>query len=985
MPEYITLQLQNISCGGRHDRTMVRFKLQNTSQNTPTAKNLDDHTQHIFTFHPTVHNMAFDTIKIDLFDIKSFGTSHHTSRAYLQLRDLQKLVGSKYDDNIEPSSTNEREYSGINTFSQEHDDVFEINLPLFKPGSYSKLESSLHRNSVIDLVAEVEAEPSSPDTQQSVDSSNVTKIDMRDIEVGDITLKATLHFKTQLISTSPDSSRHSKESGRSSSSSGSSSSRSSTSATLTSSDESPMTGAYHSNQSLASIASTDSSTLGDRHVGFSQSLSNSSLIPSPTPDPVSKSTYEFQRQDILRAYPVDRLTSIRSSTSTPPLSPLSPPIQRSSEFLSVTSSRVGSTGGVPPLRRLSSWYEWNYVEGFVDENADDPPEDILACLNGGHNRTIKDLMKEERERGIELMADIVANGDQSKKDQFLNESSIEAKQSSPKSVRGFLNLFSKQTRSAFKDIQLIYSSFFKHGWNLSRSEFMRGFHVVEQYYAQHPTPKSNIAFEDIESLERARHFVRLAMAAYGSLSWVYFGYSIKVAPLNFIRFNSDRKNVMDYFKLKKEDMIVWHFDKRTALVPSYYIIRDPKYNALCIVLRGTFNITDAMTDLVCEHYPYKGGLVHKGIMDTARFVLERSGKDIEEALEKFNLTKLYCIGHSLGAGSASLLCALLQDHFADYVVPTPNSPSGFEKLEIKAYLFAPPPVCSANLAAEWEDSQIGFVNENDFVCRLSYGSALDLKELIKLGAFESVNPNYVGLSPKEKSKRIMSVMEKAVESLSAVNDIPRFVQSAKLIYLYKAQESDPPVEFSKQNNGTASGKLNNAEESTSPSTTTGPSPTETPNINARSSSLPKGTTVQKQTSDENIRENKKRQTKSFPPEFGTPIRIDGDSNARSLVVQAILDETNAKEQQKQSGSLSRKNSASAACESEKVEEKPKKGSSKNKEIRIVYSDREHFTSIPLRKNWLWHHFPQQYDSKLERALAWVKAQQQKQAMQVREE
>jgi len=48
-----------------------------------------------------------------------------------------------------------------------------------------------------------------------------------------------------------------------------------------------------------------------------------------------------------------------------------------------------------------------------------------------------------------------------------------------------------------------------------------------------------------------------------------------------------------------------------------------------------------MTDLVCEYYPYKGGLVHKGIMDNARFVLERSGKDIEAALKKFNLNTIY--------------------------------------------------------------------------------------------------------------------------------------------------------------------------------------------------------------------------------------------------------------------------------------------------------------------------------------------------------
>jgi len=48
-----------------------------------------------------------------------------------------------------------------------------------------------------------------------------------------------------------------------------------------------------------------------------------------------------------------------------------------------------------------------------------------------------------------------------------------------------------------------------------------------------------------------------------------------------------------------------------------------------------------MTDLVCEYYPYKGGLVHKGIMDNARFVLDNSGKAIEKALEKFNPKTIY--------------------------------------------------------------------------------------------------------------------------------------------------------------------------------------------------------------------------------------------------------------------------------------------------------------------------------------------------------
>ncbi|KAF9361266.1 hypothetical protein BGX26_004785 [Mortierella sp. AD094] len=853
--------------------------------------------------------MAFDTVKIDLYDLKSFGPSNHTGRAYLPLRELQKLVRSKYSDNVcdndESERSPEQSYFDTQAFSQEHDDIFEISLPLFKPGSYSKLGASLHRHSASDTGANADLPKS--DVRKSVDTDHNTNMGLHDIEVGELTLKATLHFKTQEFNSTRDDTRLSRESGRSTSDSYSGRSSSSSSSIAIPGDESPRAKMYHPNPSILSIASYDSSTLGDSHLmaGSLRTYSSYPSLrthaevnqPSPLSDPVYQVASEFRRPD-------SRVNSLRGSVITPPLSPLASPASQSPESPTTPVFQANPNFGTPPpQRRLSSWYEWNYLEGFVDEGNEEPAEDILACLRGGSQCDKKDVVNDERDRGIELMADITANGDQARKDQFLSEchgGPLDAKSPSQKSVKGFLNFFSKQTRSAFKDIQLIYSSFFKHGWNLTRAEFLRGFHVVEEYYALHPTPKSHVAVDDVELLERARHFVRLALASYGSLSWVYFGYSVKVAPLNFIRFNSDRKNVMDYFELKKEDMIVWHFDKRTALVPSYYIVRDPKYNALCIVLRGTF------------------------------------------------------------------------DHFA-----------GHEKLEIKAYLFAPPPVCTANLAVEWEQSQIAFVNENDFICRLSYGSALDLKELIKLGALESVNPAYEGLSSKEKSKQIMSVMKKAHESLCAVNDIPKLVLGAKVIYLYKAQESDPPAKDAKQIKNKMSEGTINAEtplnfspqpylNSTSPSGNVAMEPAVMPKIGARSTSLPKNATAVEQD-----------RADIHKPTFGTPIRFEGASNARSLAVQAVLDKSGAKEREGQSGS-SRRNSTSTVPESEKgstTEDKTKKGSSKKKEIRIEYSDREYFTSIPLRTNWFWHHFPQQYDSRIERALVWIKEQQQQSEQQ----
>ncbi|KAF9116958.1 hypothetical protein BGX27_008106 [Mortierella sp. AM989] len=957
---------------GRHDRTIVRLRLQNTTHSTPSAKSLDDHTQHPFNFQTTVHNMAFDTVKIDLFDLRIFGSSNHMGRAYLPLRELQTLVRSKYEDSIGQSEKSggspEWSHFDTNAFSQEHDDSFEISLPLFKPGSYSKLGSSLHRHSALKLGND--SDSPKLDHRKSVDGDNDTKMGLNDIEVGDITLRATLHFKSQEVGPSCDTSRLSRESNRSSSSN---------SITTMQADDLQREGTLHSNHSSDSIASDDSSTLGDSHLKVDRPNLDSSNaypshgtiidisppLPSPNPDPASKITSELKKQEFPRNCRTD------NSVITPPLSPLASPVHRLPEPQTAPVLQINPNNASRPWWKLSPWDEWDYVEGFEDDGYEEPAEDILACLRGEEQHDKKDVAKDEREREIELMAEIVSNGDQSKKDQILNEchgSSPNSKQSSSKGVKNLFSFFSRQTRSAFKDITTIYTSFFKHGWNLSSAEFMRGFHVVEQYYSLHPTPKSNIAFIDIEALERARHFVRLAMAAYGSLSWIYFGYS-KVAPLN-------RKNVMDYFELKKEDMVVWHFDKRTALVPSYYIIRDPKYNALCIVLRGTFNITDAMTDLVCEYYPYKGGLVHKGIMDTARFVLQRSGKDIETALKKFNLTTVYCIGHSLGAGSASLLCSLLQDHFADYIVPASvESPSSQQKLQIKAYLFAPPPVCTENLAIEWEQSQIAFVNENDCICRLSYTSALDLKELIKLGALEAVNPNYEGLSAKEKSNRIMEIMEKAQENLCAVNDIPRLVLGAKIVYLYKSQVSDPSIKVERQNKGMQFEGTNDSERILRSSTIPDSDLTDsnggatTPKINTRSTSL-----LEIQAEDPNFKRDPA--TEGSKPAIGTPIHFDGTSGARSQSMQTLIDQSMAEGQEDQDGS-SRRPSTSKSIESERrsEENKTKKGSSQSKEIRIECSDRKHFTSIQLRTNWFWHHFPQQYDSRIERALAWAKTQQ----------
>ncbi|KAG0274090.1 hypothetical protein BGZ95_010113 [Linnemannia exigua] len=1104
LEQFITFRLRSVSCQGFHDKTQVTMKLQNISQSTKASKNLGDHTHQSFDFNTTVHNMTFDILKIDVYDYKkaAFGQNAKIGRAYLPLRELQKKVGNAYDndgdDNTEPEQSVLSTRFDAAAFCRKHDDTFEMDLPLYKHGSYSMFGSSRHHHH----------------HHHSEDEKVCTK----GSEAGhDVAVPAPT--KNPLFAhLGQDPAHQQQQQSTTASLSNGSISESSDQGGLQRSGSRKTRS--HSNQSVDSTHSNDSSTLGANHASCGSPTSESFVadtarsstgsIDGPAmvmalPRPIPTDGIQASPSRILQTPSSPPNLSLHrpgggdsvGSPVSPPLSPIYPQSPGSPE----TSFQWLTDNNFPQATTISNWDELHYGDGFVDDADFDDEQQQQQNSNevkGEH------LSQSDRDREEEMMADIMANGDQAKKDMYLRNS--QAAQAKGKKAK--VSFFSEQTRSAFKDIQLMYSSFFGHGWNLSRAEFWRGFHIVQQFYARNPTPTTNKAFDNIEILEHARHFIRLAIASYGSLPWVYFGYSFKVAPLNFVRFNSDRKNVMDYFKLKKEDMIVWHFDKRTALVPSYYIVRDPKYNALCIIIRGTFSITDAMTDLVCEYYPYKGGLVHKGIMDNARFVLERSGKDIEAALRKFNLKTIYCIGHSLGAGSASLLCSLLQDHFADYqVAPTAQVPHP-PKFEVKAYLFAPPPIATPNLAAEWERTQISFINENDIVCRLSYGNALDLKELIKIGALESLNPAYEGLSAEDKLDRILRVLEKAQKRLQAVNDVPRLVTAGTVTYLHKVYE-DTPVVKNKKGKGHRDSQFGlpdnwASEDSNGPNSpqqalgsnsggrTRGASVSSTTSNNPLVRSLSvlssalslKGNhghghqqqqppQYQRQTtsstlggstrtapivtpyqagqpavrlessvslalSDLNER-HKEMQPRQQPPRqpqqesrgvsasLGAPVHYGGDSDERAKATESILQQShqegNSQEgeiliglhqpipqqeqehqhQQQEPPSPTRLGSENESefDDNDEIDErdifneddhrvytttKPKKNGSKKKEIRIEFSDKAHFMAIPLRTNWLWHHFPQQYDSRVERALAWAKAHKEKEdkKQQVRE-
>lgn len=97
---------------------------------------------------------------------------------------------------------------------------------------------------------------------------------------------------------------------------------------------------------------------------------------------------------------------------------------------------------------------------------------------------------------------------------------------------------------------------------------------------------------------------------------------------------------------------------------------------------------------------------------------------------KHKVSALNIVGHSLGAGTASVLTMMLLDHQHELR----SMMNGH--FRIQCHAFAPACCVSKDLADRYTDSIRCYVYEDDIVSRLSYGSMMDVKTMM-LGAVEA--------------------------------------------------------------------------------------------------------------------------------------------------------------------------------------------------------------------------------------------------------
>jgi len=264
------------------------------------------------------------------------------------------------------------------------------------------------------------------------------------------------------------------------------------------------------------------------------------------------------------------------------------------------------------------------------------------------------------------------------------------------------------------------------GFNLGPTQLLEGILVLDKYY-QKREPKfeeirnSDSIVRNLPLVEKTRDMFRYSLAAYGWIGLNFVGKG-KGMLADSMKKDSSIATIINFLCLSKEDILLYNFQPSKVFDQVYFIAYERRYDAIIFSIRGTLNVKDTLADLVCEYVRWNGGLVHSGVLSSAILFYKNLFNKLKEIVRKKQPKYLYLTGHSLGGGIAAVLTIMLKNVENEF-----HAPPGFK---IECYCFAPPSSLDIELSKVYEDCIFSFINNNDIVPRLSYGSLMDLHEMV---------------------------------------------------------------------------------------------------------------------------------------------------------------------------------------------------------------------------------------------------------------
>lgn len=132
-----------------------------------------------------------------------------------------------------------------------------------------------------------------------------------------------------------------------------------------------------------------------------------------------------------------------------------------------------------------------------------------------------------------------------------------------------------------------------------------------------------------------------------------------------------------------------------------------------MVVRGTKEISDMLSDALLGDREYCGGFAHDGVCQSGLYLVEKHAEFLEHLRKESgrDSIRLSLIGHSLGAGAASIACIEFNRQ---------------EKIEATCIGFGCPALLTKELSKKWESQITTVVCDADCVPRMSKNTMKNL-------------------------------------------------------------------------------------------------------------------------------------------------------------------------------------------------------------------------------------------------------------------
>uniref|UniRef100_A0A7S0WPS1 Fungal lipase-type domain-containing protein n=1 Tax=Pyramimonas obovata TaxID=1411642 RepID=A0A7S0WPS1_9CHLO len=177
------------------------------------------------------------------------------------------------------------------------------------------------------------------------------------------------------------------------------------------------------------------------------------------------------------------------------------------------------------------------------------------------------------------------------------------------------------------------------------------------------------------------------------------------------------EQVLQMTQVSEQDLVVFQSQSNLNR-PAYFLAVDRSAAELTLVIRGTKNKKDILTDLAAASEEVAGGHAHTGMLIAACWFVDNEIERLSCLLKDLPTYNLKILGHSLGAGTAAVLTFLIHTHLS-HLIPTER---------VSCIGIATPACLSYELAQATTMSYITtVVLEDDIVPRLSLKAIQDLQ------------------------------------------------------------------------------------------------------------------------------------------------------------------------------------------------------------------------------------------------------------------